>query len=175
MAHAQSTKIERFYHFVDHVSDVSGKWVSFTILLIAFIVGYEVVMRRFFDRPTIWVHETTQYLFGFYFLLGGAYTLYKRLHVNVDVLSSRWKKRTQTLVNMFSSICILIVSFLLTWLGWKWAMYSLSIGETSSSPWDPPIYPVKFIVPVAGFLLLLQVLADFLRDLHSLRSERESK
>jgi TRAP-type mannitol/chloroaromatic compound transport system permease small subunit len=50
--------------------------------------------------------------------------------------------------------------------GGRFAMNSLSFRETLSSAWAPPIYPIKFAIPVAAFLLLLQGLAKYIRDLH---------
>jgi TRAP-type mannitol/chloroaromatic compound transport system permease small subunit len=45
-------------------------------------------------------------------------------------------------------------------------MNALAFRETLSSAWAPPVYPVKFAIPVAAFLLLLQGLAKYIRDLH---------
>jgi len=44
-----------------------------------------------------------------------------------------------------------------------WA--SIQQGETTGTPWSPPIWPVKLAIPVAGLLLLLQGIANLLRDL----------
>jgi TRAP-type mannitol/chloroaromatic compound transport system permease small subunit len=41
----------------------------------------------------------------------------------------------------------------------------LLILETSETVWDVPIYPLKLALPVGAFLLLLQGLAKFIRDL----------
>jgi TRAP-type mannitol/chloroaromatic compound transport system permease small subunit len=37
--------------------------------------------------------------------------------------------------------------------------------ETTGSPWDPPIWPVKMAIALAGVLLLLQGIANLLREL----------
>jgi TRAP-type mannitol/chloroaromatic compound transport system permease small subunit len=42
--------------------------------------------------------------------------------------------------------------------GWSYAYYSFSIGERSlQSPFGPIIWPLKTVIPVSAFLLLLQV------------------
>jgi TRAP-type mannitol/chloroaromatic compound transport system permease small subunit len=38
------------------------------------------------------------------------------------------------------------------------------MGETTSTPWNPPIWPVKMAIPAAGVLLLLQGIANLVRD-----------
>jgi TRAP-type mannitol/chloroaromatic compound transport system permease small subunit len=42
-------------------------------------------------------------------------------------------------------------------------MQSLAWRETSASGWNPPLYPIKFIIPLGVLLLLLQSVAMFVR------------
>jgi TRAP-type mannitol/chloroaromatic compound transport system permease small subunit len=46
-------------------------------------------------------------------------------------------------------------------MGWT----SLQQGEGTGTPWNPPIWPVKLAIPVAALLLLLQGIANLLRDI----------
>jgi TRAP-type mannitol/chloroaromatic compound transport system permease small subunit len=39
-------------------------------------------------------------------------------------------------------------------------------GEMSMTDWRPPIYCVKFMIPLGGLLLLLQGVNWFIRDLY---------
>ncbi|GAH80376.1 unnamed protein product [marine sediment metagenome] len=39
--------------------------------------------------------------------------------------------------------------------------------ERSTSVWHPPLYPLKLTMPIAAFLILLQGLAKFIRDLNA--------
>jgi TRAP-type mannitol/chloroaromatic compound transport system permease small subunit len=39
-------------------------------------------------------------------------------------------------------------------------------GEMSFTDWGPPLYCVKFMMPLGGLLLLLQGINWFIRDLH---------
>ena len=45
------------------------------------------------------------------------------------------------------------------------AWNSFQIGETTSTPWNPVIWPVKAAIPAAGLLLLLQGISNLIRDL----------
>ena len=49
------------------------------------------------------------------------------------------------------------------WAGWLFAWDSMKLGETSGTPWNPPIWPVKLAIPVAAALVLLQGVADVVR------------
>ncbi|GAJ05510.1 unnamed protein product, partial [marine sediment metagenome] len=53
----------------------------------------------------------------------------------------------------------------LIYRGFVLALTSVSIGETSQTPWGPPIYPLKITVVAGALLLGMQVLAKFIRDI----------
>jgi TRAP-type mannitol/chloroaromatic compound transport system permease small subunit len=40
---------------------------------------------------------------------------------------------------------------------------SINVKETSATPWDPIVYPIKSAIPVGAFLLWLQMTADVAR------------
>jgi TRAP-type mannitol/chloroaromatic compound transport system permease small subunit len=46
-------------------------------------------------------------------------------------------------------------------------------GEMSFTDWGPPFYCIKFMMPLAGILLLLQGINWFIRDLHLVITGRE--
>jgi TRAP-type mannitol/chloroaromatic compound transport system permease small subunit len=46
-------------------------------------------------------------------------------------------------------------------------------GEMSMTDWRPPFYCVKFMMPLAGLLLVLQGVNWFIRDLHMVITGRK--
>ena len=48
----------------------------------------------------------------------------------------------------------------------RYALESIELRETTMSPWDPPIYPIKAAMVAALALLLLQGTVKFIRDLN---------
>jgi TRAP-type mannitol/chloroaromatic compound transport system permease small subunit len=158
--------------WVDRLNDRVGRVVSFLILLIIGITIWEVVWRYGFNRPTIWVHETSEHLFALSFLLGGAYTLSKGGHVRVDVLYSHLSPRNQAILDLICSIFFFLFTGLLLWQGTDMAWESISILEKSQSPWGPYIFHIILAVPIAAFLMVLQGIALFLRDWQRLKEER---
>ncbi|MFZ3046430.1 MAG: TRAP transporter small permease subunit, partial [Desulfatirhabdiaceae bacterium] len=60
---------------------------------------------------------------------------------------------------------ILIFSVALTYMGTEYAWTSIQMGERSYSSWAPLVWPVKMMLPIGSFLLVLQAISDFLRDL----------
>ena len=55
---------------------------------------------------------------------------------------------------------------MMIWEGSKFAWESLKLSESTGTPWDPPVYPLK-IAFVAGFIMLsLQGVSKAVKDLH---------
>jgi TRAP-type mannitol/chloroaromatic compound transport system permease small subunit len=57
----------------------------------------------------------------------------------------------------------------MTWAGWTYAQESLAIREQTFSATPLPLYPFKFVIPVAGAALLLQGFAEIARCVICLR------
>ncbi len=164
----------RFLRVIDHISNWSGKIGSFLILFMIAIVVYEVVLRYVFDSPTLWAHETAQFIFGAMTILGGAYALFHGAHVKMDVLYSRFSPRTKAILDLITAFLFFIFCAVLLWTGGEEAWESIALLERSNSQWRPPIYPIKVVVPVAAFLILLQGLAKFIRDLITTATGKET-
>jgi len=151
---------------IDLVNAWIAKTVAWVVVIIIATTIYEIVMRYVFNAPTNWVFEFNYLIHGPYFLLLGAYTFAINGHVNVDIVYARLSKRTRAVVDLFTMPLFFFFTLMMLIYGGRFAMNSLSFRETLSSAWAPPIYPIKFAIPVAAFLLLLQGLAKYIRDIH---------
>ncbi|HBW35770.1 MAG TPA: ABC transporter substrate-binding protein [Desulfosporosinus sp.] len=155
-------------HYIDLVSECSGKFISLLIIVLNLIIGYEVIARYVLNAPTIWVHEASGMLFGTYIVLGAAYILSIKGHVNMDLVYNRLSRRQQAFIDIitfgvFAAFCVALI-----FKGGERALYSIRIMEHSSSIWGPPLYPIKIMLPIGAFLLLLQGIAKFARDVTTL-------
>jgi TRAP-type mannitol/chloroaromatic compound transport system permease small subunit len=155
--------------WVDRLNHRIGRAVSLLILGIIAITLWEIFWRYGFNRPTIWVHETSEHLFAIFFLLGGAYTLSQEGHVRVDVFTMRFSSRKRILLELYTSAFFFLFAGLLLWQGIEMAWESVAVLERSQSPWGPYIFHVILMVPVAALLLLLQGVALFIRNLAKLK------
>jgi TRAP-type mannitol/chloroaromatic compound transport system permease small subunit len=151
---------------IDLVNAWVAKTVAWVVVVIIATTIYEIVMRYVFNAPTDWVFEFNYLIHGPYFLLLGAYTFAINGHVNVDIIYARLSKRARAVVDLFTMPLFFFFTLMMLVYGGRFAMNSLSFRETLSSAWAPPIYPIKFAIPVAAFLLLLQGLAKYIRDFH---------
>ena len=130
---------------------------------------YEVGARYVFDAPTVWAYDMTFMLYGSFFMLGSAYTLMKKGHIRTDSFYGEWSPRTQGWVDV---ACYLVFFFpalaIFTWTGWDFFHKSWDQSERIvTSPWMPIVYPFKFVLPLAGLLLLVQGISELIKSVHA--------
>jgi len=129
------------------------------------VVTIEVVSRYAFNRPTIWAWDINVQLVAAVALFGGAYALLQGAHVKVDVISLRLSPRKRAVLDMITSSLFFICIGVLVWKGWEQGILAVKQGEVMPGIFHPPLYPLKMALPVAAFLLFLQGVAKFMRDL----------
>jgi len=149
-----------------HAITQINRWFAILASLLVFVmvaaISYEVVARYFFDAPTVWALELSTLLLGPYFMLAGPYILHTAGHVNVDILYGKLSPRVAAMVDAGIYPIIGLISCVLIYQSIPVAMNSIESGETSFSSWNPAIWPVKTLIPIAFSLLLLQAIAEML-------------
>jgi len=157
---------------IDTFTDVTGRWLALLILPLLYVVMYEVIARKIFHAPTTWGFELTVYLYGAHFMLGMAYTLLLDRHVRIDVIVIQLPEKIQLWLRVITFV-IIFIPFVgaLTYASIAYAAHSWAIHEHSWTAWKPPLYPYKTAMPVAMVMLLLQGIANFIRDIYKLKGE----
>ena len=160
-----------YVHYIESFNTRLGKILSNLVFLLIGILLFEAVSRYIFNAPTKWSVELATFVFGTYFIIGGAYVLLRGGHVNMDILYNRWSPKTRAIVNLatFSLIAVYLVVFVVG--GIHSAGFALMFGQRSASMWEPPLAPIRIITTVGAGLLLLQGVAFFIRDLSIARGK----
>jgi TRAP-type mannitol/chloroaromatic compound transport system permease small subunit len=161
-------------HFCDGVDGLNswlGRGLALSIFVVTLVVLYEVVSRGVFGQATTWANETTIYLSACAYLLSGGYALAHRRHVRIDLLYDRLAPATRVKLDVFTFLFFFIYVGALIWVGTTLAWGSFLEAEGTGTPWNPRIWPVKFAIPFAGLLLLLQGVSNLLRDLGMARTQ----
>ena len=154
---------------IDGISEWSGRIISFVLLITVAATVIEVIARYFFNAPTTWSYEVEMFTCGAVFVFIGAYCLLHQSHVNVDLVSRRFSPKIRKMLSLIVVFpLILIVAGALTYMGFKYAWTSIQMNERSYTSWAPLLWPVKITLPIGSALLILQAVADFLRELYDL-------
>lgn len=167
-------RINHILAFIDRLNEWMGKIIGPICLIMIAVLMWEIVLRYWFNNPTIWAHETSAMLFGAYFMLGAGYTLLHRVHVNMDIVYSRFSLRERAILDLVGSLLFFVFVGIILWQGVIFASESLLSNQHTTSMWKPPLYPIKMTIPLGAFLLLLQGLAKFIRDLTTAVTGRET-
>lgn len=155
---------------IDRLTTFIGRLFAWTIVGLTLLISWEVFSRYFLNHPHPWALDAQIMLYGVLFMMAGAYTLAHQGHVRGDVLYGSLNPRTQAGIDLVLFVFFYLPGVLaLTWAGWTYANESLAIRENTFSPDPLPLYPFKFVIPVAGFLLLLQGIVEILRCVVCLR------
>jgi TRAP-type mannitol/chloroaromatic compound transport system permease small subunit len=162
--------MQKLLLFVDKVSTFAGKLFSWSIVGLTFLISWEVFSRYVLNHPHAWVLDAQIMLYGAMFMMAGAYTLSQSGHVRGDVLYGFFEPRTQATIDLVLYIAFFLPGiFALAYAGWGYANDSLAIREQTFSPEPLPLYPYKFIIPLAAFFLLIQGLVEIMRCIICLR------
>jgi len=155
--------------WIDGLSEWTGRLTAWLIVPLIATISYEVFVRYAFNAPTIWAFELQFMLYASMFMLGAAYTLLYGEHIRTDILYNRWSVRWQGVVDATLYLLFYFPGIaLFLWAGWDFAYRSWVIRELSEfSPWRPPVYPLKMVIPVTAALLLLQGISELVKSLYA--------
>ena len=157
---------------IDRLSTLVGQVFAWCIVALTAVVTYEVVARYAFRAPTTWGYDVSYMLYGTLFMMAGAYALSRNGHVRGDFLYRMMKPRWQARLDALLYVLFFfpaIFAFMI--YGWHFFEESYRQNERSMfSPTGPVIWPFKLLIPVVGFLLLLQGLVELVRCIRCIRS-----
>jgi TRAP-type mannitol/chloroaromatic compound transport system permease small subunit len=162
--------MQRMMLAVDRLSTWIGQAFAWSIVVLTVMITGEVFSRYAFNKPHDWALNGQIMLYGTLFMMAGAYTLSKNGHVRGDVLYGFFQPRTQATIDLVLYVLFFLPGIVaLTWAGWTYAQESLAIREKTFSSTPLPLYPFKFIIPLAGGMLLLQGIVEIVRCITCLR------
>jgi TRAP-type mannitol/chloroaromatic compound transport system permease small subunit len=162
---------QRLLHTADRLSTWVGKTFAWLIVALTIVVCAEVFKRYALNAPTAWIYDVNNMMYGTLFMMCGAYTLSQDGHVRGDFLYGSMKPRTQAALDLV----LYIVFFLpgisaLTWAGLDYFHDSLAMREQTFNATPLPLYPFKFVIPLAGTIVMLQGVAEIIRCVVCLRT-----
>lgn len=157
-------KVQTLLHSADSISTWVGKAFSWLIVGLMLLVVAEVFKRYALNMPTAWVFDVSNMMYGTLFMMGGAYTLAQDGHVRGDFLYGSFKPRTQASIDLALYVLFFVPGIAaLTWSGWTYFQDSLAIHEQTFNADPLPVYPFKFMIPLAGGLVLMQGVSEMIR------------
>ncbi len=158
-------KLVRLYvRYVDALNRFVGRFAMYLFFVLGAVLLYSTASRVFLGQPVNWSLEMSQFLLSAYYLLGGAYSMQNNAHVRMDLVYGRLPARSRAITD---AITILFVIFYLAVLfrgGLSSTEYSITYNQTNYTAWAPPLWPIKLVMTIGIFLMLLQAISQFFKD-----------
>lgn len=179
------TVLLRFSRVVDGMSRMIGLIVMYGVFLLMGILLWSSVSKTFF-LPSLWTLETAQFAMVAYYMLGGPYALLAGGHVRMDLFYGDWSLRRKATIDAFTVLFLIFYLGVLLYGALGSTAYSLGywgkapleffaglvtgteeIGrlERSSTAWRPYIWPIKMMMIIGLFLMLLQAVSELIKDI----------
>ncbi|MEW9805460.1 TRAP transporter small permease subunit [Mesorhizobium marinum] len=153
--------------YVRGVDAVNRRVGRFAMYLIFALIGVLLwsSLSKFAGSPALWTLEMAQFIMVAYYLLGGPYSVQMGDHVRMDLLYAGWSPRRKTAIDAVTVLFLLFYLAILLYGGISSTTYAIEFGERAHSVWRPYMWPVKLIASIGIFLMLLQALAELMRDI----------
>ncbi len=139
--------------------------LAYWLTLVAVLVssGNATYLYVFGDSSNAWL-ELQWYLFSAVFLLCGGYALLHNAHVRIDVVYSRWSRRTQLYIDVFGTLFFLLpMAVFILYLSWPVFINAYMSKEMSSNAGGLIVWPARLLLPVGFFLLTLQGFSELIK------------
>ena len=138
---------------------------SWIWLVLVVIIVINVILRYFFGQGHVELVELQWHLYSAGFLIGFSYCLVHDDHVRVDFLHDRFSLKTQTWIEFFGSLFLLLPFVLVViYYSVPYVSYSWSLSEVSDAPGGLPArWLIKSFIVIGFFLLLMSALSRFVR------------
>ena len=138
---------------------VTLAWVAGGLMMfVSLAVCVDVVLRYFFNRPMLWVLETSEYVLLYIPFLAAAYVLREESHIRIDILLNRLGRRTQHRLNAVTSVLACGVLLVLAYYSAYVTLDFFHRGVPTIKSLKIPEYLVIAVIPLGFFLFALQFL-----------------
>ncbi len=158
-----------FVRYVDRLNYGIGRVVMLGIFIMVGILLWSSISKTFF-LPSYWTLEVAQFAMVAYYMLGGAYSIQLGSNVRMDLFYGEWSNKKKAKVDAFSVFCLIFYLGVLLYGAVESTAYSFEYSERSPTAWRPVLWPIKTIMVVGVFLMLLQAISELLKDVAKIRN-----
>ncbi|WP_282094459.1 TRAP transporter small permease subunit [Epibacterium ulvae] len=183
--------MQAYVRAVDAINYRIGRFMMWGLFGLMGILLWSSISKTFF-LPSLWTLELAQFALVTYYLLGGPYSIQLGSNVRMDLFYGNWSHQRKAWFDACTVLFLIFYLSVLLYGSLSSTAYSLGywgsepitfftglitgeeeIGrlERSSTAWRPVIWPVKSIMALGFFLMLLQAISELFKDIARIRGE----
>lgn len=121
--------------------------------------------------PAIWTLETAQFTLVAYYMLGAPWSLQTDTNVRMDLLYARFSPKGQATWDVFTVFALIFYLGVMFYGSLDSTIFAFETGERNPTAWRPELWPIKTIITLSFFLMLLQAVAILIRDISVIRGK----
>ncbi len=152
---------------IDRITGFAALLSAWMLFGIGVIVTYEVIMRKVFNSPTIWVDETARFCLVWAVYLAAAHILKKRELITVELFTLSLSPGKLKILEFLSLGIIAVFSAVATIYGGEVVLESIEMGRKTSSMLGVPKWITESAIPTGFGLLFIQAIVEVIKLLKS--------
>ena len=165
--------MNNFQLLINQTMNIVRLLLVYILLLMIGLIILTIFLRYFFSIGSIAIQELIMYFHASIFMLGISYTYRENSHVKIDIFYNKLSKKNKNIFSLIGDILfvipvaifIILISFDMVGNSWKILEGSSEAGGLNL------VFILKSLIPLSGFLILLQALSTLFKHLKDLKNE----
>ncbi len=162
--------VKLYVRYIDAFNRRLGRIAMYLVFAMMGILLWSSFSKTFL-LPSLWTLEVAQFTLTAYYLIGGPYAMQEGGHVRMDLFYGSWSDRTKAFADAITIFCMMFYLGVLLYGGIESTQYAFQYNERSPTAWRPYIAPIKVVMCTGIFLMLLQAVSAFFKDVARLRGK----
>lgn len=159
-----------YVRIVDGANYRIGRLMMWGIVVMFGVLLWSSISKTFF-LPSMWTLEIAQFALVAYYMLGGPYSIQLGANVRMDLFYGNWTPKQKAWVDVFTVFVLIFYLGVLMYGAFDSTSYSLQYNERSPTAWRPLLWPIKILMCVGIFLMLLQAISELIKDIATVKGE----
>lgn len=190
--------IKVYVRIIERINRRVGRFAMYLLFAMMAILLWSSISKVAFV-PALWTLEMAQFTMVAFYMLGGPYSIQLGSNVRMDLFYSAWSPRRKAWTDAFTVFFLIFYLVVLLWGALSSTAYSLGhfsndtfgfygtlisafvtggpdaaaaeLGhlEQSATAWRAYLWPVKVVMCIGIFLMLLQAVSEFFKSVLFIR------
>ena len=161
--------IRIYVRTIDRFNYLIGRLMMYGLFGMIAILLWSSLSKAMFTVPAFWTLEMAQFALVVYYIVGGPYSIQLGSSVRMDLFYGSWSERKKSYFDSCTIFFLILFLIVLFYGGIKSLAYAIEYNERSPTLWRPVMWPVKLVMNIGIFLMLLQAVSEFFKDFAKLR------
>jgi len=153
---------------IDAINYRIGRMMMYGIFVMMGILLWSSISKTFF-LPSLWTLEVAQFAMVAYYIMGGPYSIQLGSNVRMDLFYGNWSDRRKAWFDSFTVLLLIFYLSVLLYGAVESTNYSFKYGERNPTAWRPYLWPIKTIMTLGFFLMLLQAISELCKDIAKIK------